>query len=737
MSCPHCGANVANGKNFCGDCGSPLPLACKACGSENPPGKKFCADCGAVLTTMSPEEHGSAAAPKHRQPVAEFRQLTVMFVDLVGSTTLGTRLDPEDLRKVITAYQECIASVVVRFDGFVARYMGDGALIYFGFPQAHENDAERAVQAGLAIVDAVCHLSTVAGSSGTLACRVGIATGPVVVGDVIGFGSSRELPVVGDTPNLAAGLLSMAAPGMVVIAETTRRLTGELFDYKTVGPTRLKGSPTPIYAWAALAESPIDSRFEALHTGKLPLVGRTEELDLLLRRWEQAKAGEGHAVLLTGEPGIGKSRLVVALEERIRPDPCARIRLLCSPNHQDSPLYPIIRQMERAAQFERDDRPAVKLEKLTRLIEADISSDPDVAIIADLLSIPLAEHDLPDIHAPQRGKVVALAALLRHFEKLGRQGPLLVIFEDIHWADPTTLDLVDLLVETVERVPVLMVITSRPEIRPPWVSRPQVTVQMLSGLHRREAASLINSVAEGRIPQQEVVDRIIARADGIPLFIEELTKTVLDARIHLANDQKSLAEPLSQAVIPTTLQASLTARLDRLVAGKEVAQIGSVIGREFSFELLQGVSKLPRKGLEEALSELVQAGLATTHDQPPHSTYTFKHALVQDAAYASMLRERRRTIHLRLAELLEEEATRPEGSLPEVIAWHFGEAGAADRSIDYYLKAAERTTGRFALTERVSHLRKGLRQIEHLPEFGRNSTSRAYPSGCAVPGACR
>jgi hypothetical protein len=371
--------------------------------------------------------------------------------------------------------------------------------------------------------------------------------------------------------------------------------------------------------------------------------------------------------------------------------------------------------MERAAQFERADAPAAKLEKLLRLLETDMSSDPDVAIIADLLSLPL--NDLPDIQKQPRGKIPTLAAVVRHFEKMSRHGPLLVIVEDIHWADPTTLDLMGLLIEKVATLPMLVVTTSRLETRPPWLTRPHVTVQTLSGLHPREAASLIDSVAEGRIPRQEVVDRIIAHADGIPLFIEELTKTVLDAGTRPANDQPNLADPLTPAIVPTTLQASLMARLDRLVAAKEVAQIGSVIGREFSFELLESVSTWPRKDLQEALDELVQTGLATTYGHPPHSTYAFKHALVQDAAYASLLRERRRSIHLRVAELLEEEVVRPEGQLPEVIAWHFGEAGAAGRSIDYYLKAAERTNGRFALTERVSHLRKGLRQIEHLPDL--------------------
>jgi class 3 adenylate cyclase len=714
MSCPRCGTDLTSERNFCGDCGCPLPLTCRSCGSQTPPGKKFCGDCGAPLTTGLAEQNETGFVTKYLPAAAERRQLTVMFVDLVGSTRLSAQLDPEDLRNVITAYQQCITSVVARLDGFVARYMGDGALIYFGFPQAHEDDAERAVHAGLAINEAVRNLSTDAGASGTLACRVGIATGLVVVGDVIGFGSSLEFPVVGDTPNLAAGLIGIAEPGMVVIDETTRRLTGELFNYKTLGPTRVKGSTRAIHAWAALAESSISSRFEALRAGKLPLIGRTEELNLLMRRWGQARAGEGRVVLLSGEPGIGKSRLVVALEERIGPTLSARIQFLCSPHHRDSALYPVIRQIERAAQFERGDTPAVKLEKITRLIGADIAPDPDVAVIADLLSIPLAQQNLSDMHTPLRRKDVAFAALLRYLERLTRKTPLLVIFEDIHWADPTTLDLIDLVVETVERLPILMVVTSRPETRPPWATRPQVSVQMLSGLHRREAASLIDSVAEGRIAEQEMVDGIIARADGIPLFIEELTKTILDSRTNLENDQQHLPESLSPSAIPTTLQASLMSRLDRSIPAKEIAQIGSVIGREFSFDLVQGLSKLPRENLEEALNKLVKTGLATQHGETPHSNYTFKHALMQDAAYTSLLRERRRTIHLQLAELLEAETNRPESPLPEVIAWHFGEAGAAGKSIDYYLKAAARTTGRFALTERVSYLRKALGQVEHL-----------------------
>jgi class 3 adenylate cyclase/tetratricopeptide (TPR) repeat protein len=669
MFCPRCGANVArDGANFCGDCGLPLPLKCKICGNENPAGKSFCTNCGTRLT----ETHPKTANVQQRQSTPGRRQLTVMFVDLVGSTLLGARLDPEDFREVITAYQSCITKIVAQFDGFVARYMGDGMLIYFGHPQAHEDDAERAIRASLAIVNSVRQL-TIASLDGTLDCRIGIATGAVVVGEVIGFGSSLESPVLGHTPNLAARLQTIAEPGTAVIAEVTRRLVGGLFDYKPLGPIELKGVPTPVNAWAVVSERPINSRFEALRPGVLPLVGRTEELDVLLRRWEQSKSGEGRVVLISGEAGIGKSRLAAALEQAASQMALRPVRFTCSPHHQDSPLYPIIRQFERAAEFERDDLPATKNE--------------------------------------------ALGAIIQQFEKLTRHGAALLIFEDIHWADPTTSDLLDLLVEKVERLRMLLVITTRPEFKRSWMTRPHVTVQTLGGLHRKEAANLINAVANHQTLQEEIIDSIVARADGIPLFIEELTRSVLERRPQTAvHEQHSVDEPIPADVVPATLQDSLMARLDRLGDAAEVAQIGSVVGREFSFELLQLLSGLPREQLEDALRKFEQAGLLVAQGEAPRSIYEFKHALVRDVAYASLLRKRRRAIHMRLAEILAAEHFDPENALPEVIAWHFAEAGAPDQSIEYYFRAAERTTGRFALTERVSLLRRALRQIEHLPE---------------------
>jgi class 3 adenylate cyclase len=637
-----------------------------------------------------------------------------MFVDLVGSTALGARLDPEDLREVMAAFHGLVTGTVAQFEGFVARYMGDGVLVYFGYPQAHEDDPERAIRAGLTIGEGVRRLNTIAGPPGTLASRVGIASGLVVAGDLIGFGSSLESMVVGDTPNVAARLQAAAEPNTVVISEPTHRLAGDLFEYRELKLGILKGRPTPEGAWAVLGESVIDSRFEALRRGQVPLVDRTEELELVLRRWEQAKTGEGRVVLIYGESGIGKSRLVSALEKRVFGTELV-LRFLCSPHHHDTPLYPIIRQIERGANFQRGDSPATKRDKLRRSLPADVSSN-DLTLLADLLSIADPTADPPQPVAPQRRKEMTFTAILRLLEALARRSPILAVLEDVHWADPTTLDLLVLLVEAVERLPMLLIVTTRPGLYPAWSSRPTVTVQQLNGLDRRMSASLVKEVVCNQTLPKEVIERIVVHADGVPLFIEELTKTLLEGGIRKSQDLGLSSEPLLHEPIPTSLHASLMARLDRLPFGKEAAQTASVVGRDFSFEMLQVVSQLPTKRIERSLAELIHAGLIIARGQPPDATYTFKHALVQDAAYASLLRDRRRAIHQRVAEVLEEGSTSGETTHPQLIAWHFAEASLADRAVDYYLKAADQSTGRFALAEMVSHLRKGLHQLRYLPD---------------------
>jgi class 3 adenylate cyclase/tetratricopeptide (TPR) repeat protein len=714
MNCPSCGAHCTTTRKFCGDCGAPLPWMCGVCGSENPPDKRFCGDCGHL--TSDP------IRPAKPQVLAgmlagERRHLTVMFADLVGSTALGTRLDPEDFRAVIASFHGALSGLVTRFGGFIARYLGDGVLAYFGYPQAHEDDPERAVNCGLVMVQAVGNLDTLAGPPGTLRARVGIATGLVVVGHAIGSGSSLEVPVVGDTPNLAARLQAIALPGAVVIDESTRRLTGELFEARDLGPSTLKGWNEPIRAWAVLAESTVDSRFEALRLNRGSLVGRTEEIDMLLRRWKQVTiTGIGRVVLLSGEPGIGKSRLVAALEKQIGDASFTLLRLFCWPHHQDSALYPVIRHLERVAGFRRGDSHTARLEKLRRLLDSSAVSPVDLPVFANLLSIPVERDHLQSTLAPQRLKEMTFAAIIRQLDNLAARAPVLTVFEDIHWADPTTLDLLDELIATVERMPMLLVVTTRPELQPPWAARANVTVRLLNALDNRLAAHLIADVSGGAALPVAVVNKIVSHADGIPLFIEELTKTVMQ-RGSLGSEGEPLppSERNSPDIVPSSLHASLIGRLDRLAAGKEIAQIGSVIGREFSFEVLQDLSGSPPKRLQDAVRELVEVGIVLERGRPPDATFTFKHALVQDAAYGSMLRDQRRAIHLRLAELLTKDS---DASVePQLIAWHFAQAGAPDRSIDYYLKAAGRATGRFALAEMVSQLHEGLRQIEQIRDL--------------------
>ena len=718
MICSRCGSNVDGGK-FCGDCGSPLPWQCGSCESENPPGKKFCRECGAAAALISP------ALQRRETNVsrAEHRQLTIMFADMVGSTALGARLDREDVREIETKYRECIKVVIDRFDGFVARYMGDGALVYFGYPSSHEDDAERAIRTGLAIAESVGRLDTRAGPAGTLSARIGIATGLALVGDLIGSGASLEWSVVGEAANLANRLQQyVAKSGMVVVDDVTRRLVGGLFEYRDLGAHAVRGFSAPVRAWAVLAEGIVDSRYEALRAGEIPLIGRTEELDLLLRRWEQAQAGEGRVVLLSGEAGVGKSRLVDALEQKIRGTPHAIIRWLCSPLFQDTPLYPVIRQIERTARVQRDDTSPVKLDKLRIWLASEdrleTEVEADVDIIAFLLSISrTGAEDVFGSLAPQRRKEMIFGAILRRLECEARETPLLVKLEDIHWADPTTVELLSFVIERMDRLPIMLVTTKRPDVQPSWTGRPQVTVQFLPAFNQREGMSLIQEVVGGRVLPKNVIDRILVHADGVPLFIEELTKAVLERGLSLEQDRDfSPFEPLSPDAVPTSLQASLMARLDAVPAAKEVAQIGSVIGREFSFEFIQALSGIATTRLEQTLGELVQSGLLHARGGPPNSTYTFKHALVQDAAYASLVRDERRKLHLAVAETLEKDSMGPTATEPELLARHFADAGAPDRAIDYYLKAAGQTTGRFAFAEMVSQLHKGLRQLEQLSQ---------------------
>ena len=581
---------------------------------------------------------------------AERRQVTVMLSDLVGSTALSARMDPEDLREVISAYQKCVAETVGRFGGFVAKYMGDGVLVYFGYPQAHEDDAERAVRAGLELVTTVSGLKTHA----ALQTRVGIATGLVVVGDLIGSGASQEQAIVGETPNFAARLQGIAQPNMVVIGEGTRKLLGNLFELEDLGVHELKGIAGPARAWAALRPASVESRFEALHAGGLTeLVGREEELELLLRRWSKAKTREGQVVLLSGEPGIGKSRLTAALQERIALEPHTRLRYFCSPQHTDSALYPIISQMERAAGFAHDDSPQAKLDKLDALLAQSFTPQQNAALLAEMLSLPNdGRHPTLEL-APQQRRQKTLEALTAQLEALSQSKPVLMIFEDVHWVDPTSLEALGRTVDRLRTLGVLLIITFRPEFEPPWIGRPYVTVLSLNRLGEREIIAMIDRVTGNKALPESIRQDIIERTDGVPLFVEEMTRAVLEAESEGEARNTAAAVPSSALAVPASLHASLMARLDRLGSAKEVAQIGAAIGREFSHALLAAVVSKPERELNSSLDRLITAGLLFRQGVPPHASYLFKHALVQDAAYGTLLREPRRALHARIAETLE------------------------------------------------------------------------------------
>ena len=660
--------------------------------------------------TTTPDTAASAPPASARMDTAERRQVTVMFNDLVGSTALAARMDPEDLREVISAYQKCVAETVRRFDGFVAKYMGDGVLVYFGYPQAHEDDAERAVRAGLELIEAVGGLK----SRVQMQTRVGIATGLVVVGDLIGTGSAQEQAVVGETPNLAARLQGVAEPNSIVIAESTRKLVGNLFELEDLGPKELKGIAEPVRAWAALRPASVESRFEAFHAaGLTELVGRDEELELLLRRWSRGKSSEGQVVLLSGEAGIGKSRLTAALLERLSTEPHTRLRYFCSPQHTDSALYPIISQMERAAGLMHEDSQPSKLDKLDTVLAQSFTSRQDAALFAEMLSLANdGRHPSLEL-APQQRRQKTLEALTAQLAALSQSKPVLMIFEDVHWIDPTSLEALGRTVDRIRTLGVLLIVTYRPEFEPPWIGRPHVTAVALNRLGEREIAALIDGVTGNKPLPESVRQDIIEHTDGIPLFVEEMTRAVLEAGAEDA-ERAVAAIPSPSVAVPASLHALLMARLDRLGSAKEVAQIGAVIGREFSHALVAAVARKPEEKLQSALDCLIAAGLLFRQGVAPHASYLFKHALVQDAAYGTLLREPRRALHARIADVLAAQFSAV--AEPELLAHHYTEAGRIEQAIDCWLKAGQRAMQRSANIEGERHLRKGLELLIGLPE---------------------
>jgi class 3 adenylate cyclase/predicted ATPase len=655
-----------------------------------------------------------AADPAGRRADAQRRQLTVMFVDLVGSTQLAAGLDPEDLREVVGAYQDCCTRVIERFEGHVAKFLGDGVLAYFGYPQAHEDDAERAIRAGLDLVDAIGRLSL----SVPLAARVGISTGEVVAGDLVGERSAEQQAVVGETPNRAARLQALAEPGSVVIGPHTRALVGRLFDYADLGAHPIKGFADPIQVSRVLGPSAVADRFAALRSGQLtPLVGREHEIALLLERWEQARSGEGHVVLLTGEPGIGKSRIVQSLCERLENRAHGVLRYQCLPYYRHSAFQPLIEEIERSAGIDRSDPAEARLDKLrAHLATLGPAGESLVTPLAELASIATGTRASALKLSPHQRKARLLAALALRVESMAARRPLLIVVEDVHWIDPSSMEFLELLIDRVAARPVLVVVTARPQATAPHTGGTRLTALTLSPLSQRQSAALVAQMAPGKPLPEALADEIVTKTEGVPLFVEELTKAVLDSDL-LADrgDRWVLTGRLDRLAIPATLQDSLMARLDRLAAVKDVAQIAAVIGRAFAYELLEAVAGLPEDELQDALGQLAEAGLIFRRGDPPNATYTFKHALVQETAYNALLRPRREEIHGRIARTLASDFPEVMEANPELIADHYTQAGLDEEAVEFWREAGDLAVARCAPKEAIAHLGHALALLERFP----------------------
>jgi class 3 adenylate cyclase/predicted ATPase len=641
---------------------------------------------------------------------AERRQVTVMFSDLVDSTALSAHMDPEDLREIISAYQKCAAEIVRRFGGYVAQYSGDGVLVYFGYPQAHEDDAERAIRAGLELTGTLGGLKTRA----SLQTRVGIATGLVVVGDLMDSGNATERGI-GETLNLAERLQELAEPNMLVIAESTRKLVGILFELQDLRARELKGIVGPVQCWAVLRASSVASRFEALHpTGLTALVGRDKEFELLRRCWLKATDGEGQVVLLSGEAGIGKSRLTTAFVELLAGEPHICLRYFSSPQHSDSALYPIIGQIERAAGLVRGEILQAKLDKLDGLLKHTSTCAQDSALFAEMLSLP-NDGRYPAVElTPQQRRQRTLDALIRQMEALSSSAPVLMVFEDAHWADPTSLELLGRTVSKVASYRMLLIVTFRPEFEPGWIGSAHATGLSLNPLASCEVGALIDHIVGNNVLPVNIRQEIIERTDGIPLFVEEMTKAVLEAECQDGAERTAALVPSPPLAVPVSLHASLMARLDRLGPAKELAQIGAAIGREFSHSLLAAVACKPEAKLRTALDRLLGAGLVLRQGGRSQSDYFFKHALVRDAAYSTLLREPRRALHAKIAETLESQFAEISENQPELLARHWTEAGQIERAAALWGKAGQRSLQRSALVEAAEQLRRALDQVATL-----------------------
>jgi predicted ATPase/class 3 adenylate cyclase len=654
-----------------------------------------------AIAERSAEAAQSKPADESGSGEAERRQVTVLFSDMVGSTALSAKLDPELLGGVIRRYQDAAAGAIGRYGGFVAKFMGDGVLAYFGFPHAFEDAAERAVRAAIGILAEVGDIELP--DQSRVQARIGIATGLVVVGEIIGTGIAQERTIVGETPNLAARLQALAGPDTILVSEATQNLLRGMFELEHSGGHELKGFARPVPAWRVRCEASVESRFAAIRVGRnLPLIGRAHEMGLMLERWQQARQGEGQIVTVIGEAGIGKSRSIEALQEALASEPHARINLQCSPHHTDSALYPVIQYLGRAAHFAATDTSDVRIEKLGLLFAQRAASDPAaIPLLAELLSIQMAAAEPPS-QTPVQRKASTLALIVDEFLRMGANDPVLIVLEDAHWIDATTLEMMMRLTDSIGRARSLALVTARPDFAPPWQARPQATLLTLGRLGRQECAQLVAGVAAAHGLSAETVATIVAKTDGVPLFVEELTRSVME----------SAGE---DGAVPATLKDSLMARLDRLGQAREVAQIAAVIGRQFTLSLLAAVATRSLSELEATLAKLVAAGIVFPEERGQERSFSFKHALVRDVAYESLLLARRREWHERIAHALEKHFVAIAVSEPDLLAYHFGEAGLPAPACDYRVRAGDQAVSRSAYPEAIAHFSAGLQFARTLP----------------------
>lgn len=713
-----------------------LSRVCSSCGTELRPSARFCDECATPVSarvTEAPARDPRSYTPNHladkiltaRSALeAERRQLTVMFCDLVDSTELAARLDAEELREIVRAYQETAARTIERYEGHIAQYLGDGLLVYFGYPRAHEDDAVRAVTASLAILDALPGLNTrlrerypQLGDTG-LEVRIGVHTGRVVIGEM-GGGGTRERLALGNTVNLAARLQGAAAAGQAVMSDATRALVRGVFVSEHLGERMLKGIETPVAVHRVVRATGVQSRLElAVAAGLTPLVGREQDLGLLLDRWEQVCEGHGQVVLLSGDAGIGKSRLVRALHERLADERHGWLEARGSAYHRNSAFYPVIELLEQVLRLRSEDPAEERIARLEdALAHAGFSLPEVLPLFATLLSVPLPERYPPPPLSPQAQRQRTLESLVAWVFGQSDAQPLVLVVEDLHWIEPSTQELLGMLLEQVPTVPVLLLLTFRPEFEPPWASHTHMVHLTLHPLTRKQVETMVERISGEKTFPALVLEQLVTKTDGVPLFVEELTKTVLESHLLRERDRSyEQTDALPQLAIPATLQDSLMARLDRLGPAKEVAQLGAVLGREFSHELLAAVSPLEAESLEQALRDLASAELLFPRGVPPRATYTFKHALIQDMAYESLLKSVRERLHERVATTLETSFPAQAESQPELLGHHYGQAGLAERAAHYWHVAGQRCVARSANVEAIQHLRRGLEALGTLPE---------------------